>query len=171
MTTVASDGRFVASDSMITTCGGKERGSRSESKILARDGFTFGIAGAVDRLPELVEWWLGPRTVETYPRAFGCDWSFVVFFQDGVWAYDEEGAVGYKNFYPVAYGTGRFYAMGALHAGCPAGRAVEIACKLDTSSALPVHVLPVSEQHMTAHEPVRKPQAEPAKVRRTRRKR
>jgi ATP-dependent protease HslVU (ClpYQ) peptidase subunit len=46
----------------------------------------------------------------------------------------------------IAFGAGRDYAMAAMHLGCDAHRAVEVACVFDTGCGMGIDTLELDQQ-------------------------
>lgn len=107
------------------------RGKKTEEVIIATAGESTPGMMFVD--------WFGSR--EPPPENFiegGADFTCLVLQQDGLWEYDAwcRGIKILDKFYAV--GSGAKAALGALHMGASARKAVEVACRIDHYSGLPV---------------------------------
>ena len=138
MTTLACDRRTVAADSRGLRNGALLPAQYTKIKLVG--GYLFGIAGGITYFEQLIEWWLAGRDPETYPKC-GRDnaYLFVVFFADCSWAYDETEAIHAVHPYPVAYGSGTPFALGALHASANSASAVRVASELDPNTGGPIN--------------------------------
>lgn len=155
MTTIAICKGVMASDSQITTeseAGGSrkfncvklypvttKRGGRA---IIAVSGETF--AGLV-----FVDWYISGKRKGSERLLLGeADFSALVLRADGLFEYDKwcRGEKIEEKFYAI--GSGAKAALGAMHAGCNAELAVEIACAIDTYSRLPVVVMNLDMDHL-----------------------
>jgi hypothetical protein len=76
-------------------------------------------------------------TFDELKDRIGDDFSAIVISPDGQFLWTEE-LIAMPIIPPYALGSGREAALGAMYAGCDATNAVEIACKLDVYSGLPV---------------------------------
>ncbi len=148
MTTIAYSNGVIAADSRTTleTEGGGARmflcdklfrkqvvlrGKKTEEVIIATAGESTPGMMFVD--------WFGSN--KPPPENFiegGADFTCLVLQQDGLWEYDAwcRGIKILDKFYAV--GSGAKAALGALHMGASARKAVEIACRIDFYSGLPV---------------------------------
>jgi hypothetical protein len=111
-------------------------------KIYARGGAVIGLAG--DEGPGLLflDWHGSGRSrPELLVLGEGDFEALVLDDRLRLWRYDRwcRGERIHEKFFAI--GTGADAAMGAMHAGATARRAVEIACKLDINSGLPVVVM------------------------------
>lgn len=147
MTTIVYDRRTktMAADSQNTdACGVTYKVSKIEH---IGGGFMFGGSGHLRTITMARDWaktgWEGSKEPDwSYYLEDPDDRSFTCILIDPtgtrVWIIDDE----LTPFEPLddffAVGAGAQYALGALHAGADAVRAVEIACKLDTNSFEPV---------------------------------
>lgn len=138
MTCIAWDGKTLAADKRMTTVGL----ARTVTKIFRVGKTLAGICGDGAQGMEMLAWyrdlvderWSHPE--EKFPAAQRDEktWvTFVVVRVDGVWVYE-------KSPYPIrienwayATGSGRDYAMAAMHLGRSAKEAVEVACCFDVN--------------------------------------
>lgn len=130
MTVIAWDGKTLAADKRGTVAGL----AYAVTKIHRLADGLVAFSGGGAHAAELLNWFHGARNPETYPR---CD-------DDGGAGALHIGEGGKIRMYSAnnpfpeliespffARGSGRDYAMAALHLGCDAKRAVEVACALD----------------------------------------
>jgi ATP-dependent protease HslVU (ClpYQ) peptidase subunit len=130
MTVVVWDGRTMAADKAATSAGY----SRTVTKIFKVPGGVVGFAGDGENALRLLEWFRAGRDTATYPVQEGDDCAYAMFAHEATgtcWSYG-------KLPYPQrcedkfdAMGAGRDYALAAMHLGCDALKAVEVACALD----------------------------------------
>ncbi len=130
MTTIATDGRTIAGDTLITF--GDERSQIPHTKIVVRNGYVVGFAGVAAFMEDAVAWFVGSRRPDECPVPTEGTWALV--------AVDREGRIYYVTSVvqralmvaaPFAIGSGGEFALGAMFAGAPARAAVEIAAKLN----------------------------------------
>lgn len=126
MTTIATDGKTMFSDSQQTT----DHIDRVDVlKVCKVEGSLWGFAGSVTQWLIFLKWLNG-----------GDKHTDLDEFE--VLQIDEKGKVFYwgqrlqpvEVGHPAAIGSGGAYAMGAMMAGASPRKAVEIACELDSYS-------------------------------------
>lgn len=132
MTVIAWDGKTLAADKRAVTSGL----ARTVTKILRHQDKLLGASGTFDNGNQMVEWFKGGCDPEKFPRCQSDkdDYTIlVVVDSNGLRIYE-------KGPYPLlmedpffAAGSGRDYAIAAMHLGCSASEAVSVACKFDTS--------------------------------------
>lgn len=126
MTTIAWDGRTLAADKRATNSGLV----RTVTKLFRANGFMVAVCGDLSHGLEMVEWisrGADPATLPAQQRSE--NWSSIVTIDNsGVVRLYEQGAIPFvvedQHF---ACGSGRDYAMAAMHLGCDAARAVGVA--------------------------------------------
>ena len=132
MTTVATDGRTMAGDSLTNAGGIVTRLAPKVHRL--PDGRIFGCSGVtVDCLK--FEAYL--RDGGEQPKV-GDEWSALVLNTDGTVDYYDEGFIPVRYLLPAAIGSGREIALGAMYAGATPTQAVEIAAKVDTCTGGPI---------------------------------
>ena len=132
MTIIAWDGRTLAADKRITNSGL----ARTVTKIFRLNDSLVGMWGEMSLCLEVVEWLRAGADPAKMPTAQrnADDWSVVaVFDRAGVRVYERSPC-------PITYeddiwasGSGRDYAIAAMHLGKSAREAVEIACLFDVN--------------------------------------
>lgn len=135
MTTIAIKNGIMAADSRMTVDG---RMSKC-IKIFRRHGDILGVAG--DDAPALLflDWYMSGKPRPNQLIEGNADFHVLVLDKKRrIWLYDKwcRGEQITAPFYAI--GTGADAAMGAMHSGVSARRAVAIACKVDVNSGLPV---------------------------------
>lgn len=148
MTTIAYDGKTLASDSQSTQ--GNIRVSNSAVKIFSathRDWavegkriVAFGVAGnlhAANDLRNAMETFAGHKAGD--PFAKGVTFAFIAIAEDrtvfvGGKYSDEDRSWVMQADAPVAVGSGGDFALGAMAAGAKAEDAVRIASKFDVNT-------------------------------------
>jgi hypothetical protein len=145
VTTIASDGKTVAADSLRV--GGGEIIDATTPKLVIYQKMLFGFTGTMALFRPAVRWYeLGAKPGEQ-PNV-GDDkahWSLYRFLPEGADRYCHDLPYPEMMPYPFSAGSGCDYAMGALHAGATPARAVEIAAKLDPNTGGKILEYPVQE--------------------------
>lgn len=144
MTVIAWDGKTLAADKQSTSNGM----ARTTSKIhRVRDGL-LALTGAGGHGYALLAWFNGARDPAAWPRVQDAEdeGSVIHFTRDGVFVYGGNGCgVGEPVEDPfIAFGSGRDYAMAAMHLGKSPREAVEIACLFDINCGCGIDVLEAS---------------------------
>jgi hypothetical protein len=153
VTVIAWDGRTLAADKRGTVAGM----AYSVTKVhRVRDGLV-AFSGGGAHAAELLNWFNGDRDPATYPRRGDDDGAGTIYI-------DTSGRIlmyAAANPFPelieapfFARGCGRDYAMAAMHLGCDARRAVEVACAFDVGCGNGIDALEL------ARIPVKNAQAE-----------
>ena len=132
MTVIAWDGRTLAADKRGTVAG---MGYTVTKLHRVRYGL-IAFSGGGSHAAELLHWFQGERDPATYPRrdddsgagTVHIDLSGRVFMYAAASPFPE---LVESPFF--ARGAGRDYAMAAMHLGCDARRAVEVACEFDVT--------------------------------------
>lgn len=132
MTCIAWDGRTLAADKRCSN-GGL---SRTVTKIHRINGLLVGGSGEIALIGNVLEWIRSGRDPTTFPamQKDKDDWQPVIVIE-----LDGTPAIYGRSHHPVRYedkfcaiGSGRDFAMAAMHLGKTAREAVEVACALDT---------------------------------------
>jgi ATP-dependent protease HslVU (ClpYQ) peptidase subunit len=127
---IAWDGRTLAADKLA------DRGVRGTvTKIRRIGGCLVGCAGNAARAEHLMAWFAAGGGAATFPNWQDDKEEFV----DMVVITPEREVHHYqRSAYPIRYaerqfaeGSGRDFAIAAMHLGYDARRAVEVACELD----------------------------------------
>jgi ATP-dependent protease HslVU (ClpYQ) peptidase subunit len=143
MTTIAVKDGVVAADSLMTF--GHERSLLPVWKILATDAFVYAASG-IAILDALARWHEDGHDPRQLPVvAAGEKWSLLVMDEGAIWLYGSEAPYPQPVQAPFSLGTGGELALGAMLAGASAVEAVEIACRVSTSSGLPVYSVNIAE--------------------------
>lgn len=140
MTCIAWDGKTLAGDKMCTSDGL----GLTITKVRRHENLLFAGAGNSSRIKEMLEWIIAGRDPEKLPSfQREADRSVVILLiEDGQPYLYEESHVPIKLEMPfMAIGSGRDYAMAAMHLGKSAREAVEIACIFDANSGNGIDVL------------------------------
>lgn len=145
MTTIAYRNGVIAADSRTTleTEGGGARMFLCEKlfrKTSGITGETVIIATAGESSPGMVfvDWFGSGKDAPDNFIIGEADFTCLVLQKDGLWEYDAwcRGVKILDEFYAI--GSGAKAALGALHMGASAVKAVEVACKIDHYSGPPV---------------------------------
>jgi ATP-dependent protease HslVU (ClpYQ) peptidase subunit len=143
MTVIAFDGRKLAADTL--THANDIKMQKVIHKIQALDnGLVVSSAGTCSNARAFVEWCKNDCIKEKYPSL---DESFQgICIKSGIVSlFDKTGLLEENLPVPVALGSGRELALGALEAGADAERAVQIAIAYDINCGGPVDVILVGE--------------------------
>ena len=133
MTVIVWDGHTLAADKRTVNSGYK---GGIVTKVYRWDGGLCAFAGDLDVGVQMVHWLRDGAKSADFPKqqAEKAASAFMVIYADGRVAKYETMPVPLFFESPVsAMGSGRDYAYAALHLGCDARRAVEVACALDAS--------------------------------------
>lgn len=143
MTCVVWDGKTLAADKRATNNGYK---GGTVTKIHRWAGGLCAFSGDMDIGVQLVAWLRAGAKPEDYPRQQEKNAAnFLVIHSSGRIERYESVPVPLHMENPVqAMGSGRDYALAALHLGCDARRAVEVACALDNSCGNGIDTLELS---------------------------
>jgi ATP-dependent protease HslVU (ClpYQ) peptidase subunit len=136
VTTIAYRDGVMASDSQVTVAT-EEGGSRKFKceKLYRKGSAIIGTAG--ESAPGLifVDWYGTKKKAPSRLLAGEADFTALVLTDAGLFEYDKwcRGEKILEPFYAI--GSGCKAALGAMHQGASAVRAVEIACLVDTYSS------------------------------------
>jgi ATP-dependent protease HslVU (ClpYQ) peptidase subunit len=144
MTTIVTDGKTIAADSLVTY--GHERGAGKVEKIVVRDGRIYALGGLGCMMAALIEWHkAGADPRNTPPCTSEIGWDLIVIDAGGIVRYSSAAPYAAPVHAPWGLGQGAEFALGAIYAGASPKEAVEIACRLSTTSGLPVKVVDIAE--------------------------
>lgn len=142
MTVIAFDGRTLAAD-RLADCNGARR---TVTKIQRIDGALIGGAGNMGRVFAMVEWFRRGAVPADFPSgAADNNWAVLLVVKDGRAVTYEQSPwpLEFKDR-QIAIGSGRDFAMAAMHLGQDARGAVEVAIDLCPSCGGGVDVLEVA---------------------------
>lgn len=143
MTTIAYRDGVMAADSRAYAGYNAALGSKTKIRRL-EDGTLVGCSATVPGFGEAVlDWYARGAKPDDAPKAEGAKFSLLVVKPDGqaLYAGDAFHLSGPISAPFFTIGSGEHAAQGALHHGASAAEAVEIACRVDVWSALPVMTL------------------------------
>jgi hypothetical protein len=144
----------------MKTAGGNEIRPGSFKKIVQRGDVVYGITGAAALFEPLIHWCEAGADPAAVPKDRDDQCSNLFVFRDGkCFVYTTDLSYPEELTAPDAFGSGGDYALGAMHAGADAKRAVEVACKIDPHSGGEITVIDLSFQ-------VAKPDISPKRARR-----
>lgn len=131
MTVIAFDGKTLAADKRAVNNGYK---GGTVTKIHRWDGGLCAFSGDMDVGVQLVHWLREGAKPARYPRAQekGAANFLVIHTGGRVERYEGAPVPLLMESRIHAMGSGRDYALAAMHLGCDARRAVQVACELDT---------------------------------------
>lgn len=131
MTVIVWDGKTLAADKRAVSAG---YGGGTVTKIHRWEGGLMGFSGDYDLGIAMLDWLRAGASPSQYPQRQRTEdyTAVIVVRRDGtVVRYEREPVpMPFQNV-PQAMGSGRDYALAAIHLGCDARRAVEVACALD----------------------------------------
>lgn len=140
MTTIVCDGKTLASDSRITW--GSMVEQRLMQKIVVCGDTVYAQCGMEGLLGPLIEWHRAGADTRSLPHIpADCSWEFVVMTRSRTTWYSDKTTMGAPISRQWAIGSGRQFAIGALHAGADAVKAAKIGAKLDIYSGGPIRVI------------------------------
>ena len=145
MTCIAWDGTTLAADK-LASYGGTVT---TVTKIHCINGLLVGGSGESSFIGAMLEWVRSGREPDKFPKSQSDkdDWQpLLVVELDGTTSLYE------RTQYPIrheqrciAIGSGREYAMAAMHLGCDAQQAVEVAIALDCNCGNGIDVLTLKD--------------------------
>lgn len=141
MTTIVANREKIVADSKVTD----DRHDRHymAPKIVEHKGDLIACAGDNDNIELFLKWYKSRRKRPKIKP--GTDFDALVIRNGRLYVYDNAFACDEVRNEFWAIGSGAEAALGALHAGADLERAVEIACRVDNSSGLPIQVMKANE--------------------------
>lgn len=139
MTVIAWDGRTMAADRLVDCSGVR----RATTKIRRINCHLVGGAGDMSRVAAMMEWFgRGASPSDFPPGAADDNWAVLLVAKDGRAVTYEHSpwALQFADS-QIAIGSGRDFAMAAMHLGLDAAGAVAVACALCPSCGSGVDVL------------------------------
>lgn len=141
MTTIAWDGRTLATDRQADVGGGKA----SMTKCSRTDkGELLAFSGSAAHGLQMVDWYVRGADPDKFPPSQrGDDWCrLVVVIPEGkLMAYERTPYPLRFGDRKIAFGSGGDFARAAMHCGCDARQAVEVAACFDPHTGGGVDVL------------------------------
>lgn len=139
MTVIAWDGCTLAADRLADCAGAR----RSTTKIRRIGDAMAGGAGDMGRIVAMMAWAEAGCVVADFPPGATDDnWAVLLLVRDGIAVTYEHGPHPLKfEDASIAIGSGRDFAMAAMHLGLDAAGAVAVACALCPSCGGGVDVL------------------------------
>jgi hypothetical protein len=142
MTCVAWDGRMLAADKRA--CNSTAHSTTTKIHRLP-DGSVCGLAGDSAYCRQMVAWLMAGERVEEFPATQRNRETFastLLLRPNGeIWKYEDTPHPHRIEDRFHAIGSGRDYALAAMHLGCDARRAVEVACCFDPGCGNGIDVL------------------------------
>lgn len=131
MTVIAWDGETLAADKRADLNGLV----RTVTKIARIDDYLCGFAGGFALSAARMLWLRNGADPARFPKGEGDDWSRLLVIRRDLTILVYEHHPVPMEFEPqqFAIGSGRDYAMAAMHLGRLAREAVRVACELDSS--------------------------------------
>jgi ATP-dependent protease HslVU (ClpYQ) peptidase subunit len=134
MTTIAYDGRTLAADKQNSVCGIRD----CVTKVFRVPGGMVAFAGSSLHAMRLLDWFRRNQPRDLWPKPKNddqCADALFVSTSGEILFFSGESSVPTPSESPfVALGSGRDFALAAMHLGHDARKAVEIACALDINS-------------------------------------
>jgi len=134
VTTIACDSKSMAGDSAVDDGGTRARCT----KIFRVNGDIVGLAGSLGAGLAFIDWY---KTRKEEPPSLS-DTNIIILKSNGkieLWDESEYPMRFTNKFYAI--GSGADAALAAMYCGKTPTEAVKIACKIDTSTGLPVKTL------------------------------
>lgn len=145
MTTIAFDGKTLAADKRSTNSGL----IFTVTKLFKVRGHLLAAAGDLDRIHEIVAWFRAgsePSQLPAFQRTSEDYVGLLIIDPAGGIFKLERGPVPFKiEERRYAIGSGRDFALAAMHLGCTAEDAVKVACVFDSGSGNGVDTLTLGE--------------------------
>lgn len=152
MTTIAFDGKILASDSRMTSNNEIMRGN--VNKISIRKDYAFCLAGTFAAFEPLVKWFTKGAIEADFP-SLNMQYTFLVIDKKlKVTVYSSNNG-SHKTKYkaPIAIGSGQDFATGAMAIGANAKQAVKAASKLDIYTGGKIKSVDLSKRFATKQGP------------------
>jgi hypothetical protein len=143
MTTIAWDGKTVAADSLKVY--GAYASPGNYEKIIQRAGIVFACAGNASLFEPMIKWYLDGADPKECPCVGKDEAALLVFRDDKAFYYRTEAPYADEPHAPDAWGAGSEFAIGAMHAGADARRAIEIAITCSPFSGRDVVAVELAE--------------------------
>jgi ATP-dependent protease HslVU (ClpYQ) peptidase subunit len=139
MTTICYDGLTLAADRQCNSDGAR----RTITKIFRIGDLRVGCCGSAARGVEMVEWVRRGRLAAEYPKFQNeDDWvNMVVIEGDHVLQYQRSPYPMVMQDSTYACGSGRDYALAAMHCGRSAAEAVMVASVFDSSTGVGIDAI------------------------------
>lgn len=141
MTIIAWDGTTLAADKQVTNC----YNAKTVTKIFRIPQGLVGFAGNGYHAQALLRWLTLGAIAEGWPEKMGEDSADMLFITNDreICFYSGDNGPYYTVYEDkfVAMGSGRDYALAAMHLGHDAVTAVEVAIALDTCCGMGVDTL------------------------------
>lgn len=144
MTTIATDGHYVAADTGVTFDG--MRLPWGFEKIRSIGGRVYAFSGCTPQFDPFVRWWEGGRLWAPPPPVKDSPSYFWVFENGHLYELNAEVPHPLRLGAPSAIGHGAPYAITAMLLGKTAGEAVEVAIMLDAYTFGDVQVVELPER-------------------------
>jgi len=138
MTTIVWDGKNLASDSRSCSAGTIDAGICK--KIFKDKTATYAVAGDYAQSLAIIKWMTAGRDPDSEPVFLEPEYEILMVRQGTGYVFSGE-THGCEHQPPVALGSGRELALGAMGNGATPKEAVEVACSMDPNSGLPVKVV------------------------------
>lgn len=137
MTAIATDGKSMAGDSLITA--GKERVGFKVKVVRLKDGRIVGCSGCSQQVSQFVRWLDNPG--DDKPAFEGDEFAALILNPCGRVDYLTKLMEPIAYMAPMAIGSGGDFALGAMLAGKSPADAVAIAMIRDTATGGDITVL------------------------------
>ena len=140
MTVICWDGKTLAADKQNTSSGV----AGTVTKIHRVPGGIVGFTGNQGHAVALLAWFRDGRNPDKWPKKPGDSSASAIYITPaGMLLYSGEDGpyAAISEDKRDAWGAGYAYALAAMHLGCDARRAVEIACELDIHCGMGIDTL------------------------------
>lgn len=157
MTTIATDGMTIAADSRLVVDDDIVTDTHTKLRVIKASRRIYGFAGVTALFGPFVDWFEAGHDIEKLPKNFDREWTLIVVQP----ALEAEGRTATKAEIivasrampwpapiaaPWAWGSGGYYAIGAMAHGATPAEAVRAAAKVNLATGGPVHVLSIAHE-------------------------
>lgn len=153
MTTIATDGKTIAADS-LTIYNGRERGMKPATKMVRHGKRIYASAGSAGILEVLAQWAASGAALPDPLKDTKAEWDLLELSSRGVRHMCNDVPFFLDVLPPFAIGSGSAYALGAMHVGATPEEAVRVAAMLDCNTGGEIVAMHVSQldEHAEAAE-------------------
>ncbi len=141
MTVIAWDGTTLAADKQATSNGLK----RTVTKIRKVGDCLIASSGDFDVVQELYAWFERGASPSDWPeiQKDKDSWSrlYVIKSDKSIWVYERRPYPHRLEDSSFACGSGRDYALAAMHLGCSSAVAVQVACNFESGCGMGMDLL------------------------------
>lgn len=147
MSVIAWDGKTIAADRQATCSDMRRKTVKLDCKAVRGKILIFGWTGIDSNGRELMDWYVKGADVAKWPASQATsDWTrLLVASAKRVLEFEQRPYPIIHTRAPLAWGSGRDFAVGAMAMGANADQAVQIACRYNVSCGMGVTVFTLTE--------------------------